>query len=88
VQRSCLRGFSQGLERVAVEQAVGKGLPDQPAAAEFAQIQHVSHTGTIRSLGGGLAIDTLVTTRAVPIRSILVEVPLQLLDCDNANVVE
>jgi hypothetical protein len=67
---------------------VGKGLLDQPAATEFAQIQHVGDAGTIGSLDGGLAIDTLVTPGADPIRSMLVQIPLWLLDCSHANVVE
>jgi hypothetical protein len=55
---------------------VGKGLPDQLAAAEFAQIQDLGDAGTISSLDGGLAIDTLVAPLAAPIRSILIQTPL------------
>jgi hypothetical protein len=66
---------------------VGKGLPDQ-LTAELAQIEHVGDTGTVSSLDGGLAIDTLVTTLPAPIRSILVEIPLQLPDCGDANGIQ
>jgi len=75
-RRRQLRGLSDGLERVAVEQPVGKGLPDQSAAAQLVRIKYVGNRGTISSLDGGLAIDTLVTTLAAPIRSILVQIPL------------
>jgi hypothetical protein len=59
---------------------VGKGLPDQLVPAELVQILHVGDTAAVSSLDGGLAIDTLVTTAAVPIRSIPIQIPLQLLD--------
>jgi hypothetical protein len=52
----------------------------QLAAAEFAQVRCVGDAAAVSSLDGGLAIDTLVTTPAVPIYSILVQIPLQLLD--------
>jgi len=54
----------------------------------FAQMQHVGDGGTVGSIGWGLPIDTLVTPRAAPIRSILIQIPLQLLDSGDANVIE
>ena len=67
---------------------MGEGLPDQSAATELVEIQNVGHRHTISSVNGGPAIDTLMTTIAVPIRSVLVQIPLQLLDSGDANVIE
>ena len=53
-----LRSLSHWLKRIAVEQPVGKGLSDQPAAAQVIQIEHVSN----RSCGG----EKLVLTDFLP----------------------
>jgi hypothetical protein len=67
---------------------VGEGSTNQFSAAELADVQHVRSAPMVSSLGGGLPIDTLVTTVAVPVRPILAEIPLQLLDRRDTNVVE
>ena len=67
---------------------MGKRLPDESAATELAQIENVGDRDIISSVDGGPAIDTLMTTIAAPIRSVLVQIPLQLLDCGEAYVIE
>jgi hypothetical protein len=67
---------------------VGERSPSQLVAAQFAQIHNVGHRGTVSSIAGGLTADSLVATGAHPVCSILIELPLQLLDCGDANVIE
>ena len=87
-QREQLRGFANRLERVAIQQPVGEGSTNQLSAAELADVQHVRSAPMVSFLGGGLPSDTLVTTVPVPVRPILAEIPLQLLDRRDTNVVE
>jgi hypothetical protein len=67
---------------------VGKRLSDQPAVAECARIQHVGNSGTVSSIHGRLAMDTLVTALGGEIRAILIQLPLKLLDSGDATVIE
>ena len=67
---------------------MGKRLPDESVATELVQIQNVDDRDIISSVDGGSAFDTLMTTIAAPVRSVLVQIPLQLLDRGHANVIE
>ena len=76
------------LERVPVQQPVREGSTNQLAAPQLSQLEHPGRRDTVGSLRRRSAIDTLMATFAVPIGLVFAEIPLQLLDTGNANVIE
>ena len=83
-----LRRFVNRLERVAVQQPVGKPATNQFASAQFVKVYHLGQRDIIGALGRREAIDTLVATGRVEIGPVRIEKPLQLFGTGDADVVE